>query len=99
MTWRLVFSREVDGNNPSLPATAKRHQLVTDGTYDVESYSINYLKFPEPIVVDREVLTNQRNCILDESTHLVIIDIAKSLLLERVKEQEITNVMSPKDLE
>ena len=99
MTWRLVFSREVDGNNPSLPATAKRHQLVTDGTYDVESYSINYLKFPEPIVVDREVPTNQRNCILDESTHLVIIDIAKSLLLERVKEQEITNVMSPKDLE
>jgi hypothetical protein len=99
MTWRLVFSREADGYDSAIPATAKRHQLVTDGTFDVESYSINYLKFPEPIIVDRDTPANQRNCILDDSTHLVIIDIAKSLLLERVKEQEVTNGVSPKDLE
>lgn len=99
LTWRLVFSREVSGYDPANVATAKRHQLVTDGSFDVESYSINYLKFPEPIVVDRDTPVNQRNCILDDSTHLVIIDIAKSLLLERVKEKEVTNGVSPKDLE
>jgi hypothetical protein len=99
MTWRLVFSREVDGYVPANPATAKRHQLVTDGTFNVESYSINYLKYPDPIVVDRDNVADQRNCILDDSTHYVIIDIAKSLMLERVKEKELTNTVSPKDLE
>lgn len=97
--WRLVYSREVDGSLPSASATNKRHQLVTDGTFNVEGYSINYLQNPKGIVVDRDNPANQRNCILDESTHRVIIDIAKSLMLERVKEQELTNTVSPKDLE
>tara|TARA_R110002020_G_scaffold51362_4_gene145350 strand:- start:128 stop:880 length:753 start_codon:yes stop_codon:yes gene_type:complete len=99
MTWRLVFSREVSGELPSATATAKRHQLVTDGTYNIESYAINYLINPPKIVVDRDTPTDQRNCILDESTHLPIVDIAKSLLLERVREQDLVNTMSSKDLE
>lgn len=99
MTWRLVFSREVSGENPSAVATAKRHQLVTDGTYNIESYAINYLINPPNIVVDRDTAAAQRNCILDESTHLPIIDIARSLLLERVREQDLVNTMSSKDLE
>ena len=99
LLWRLVFSREVDGRNPSTTATNKRHQLVTDGTFNVVTYSINYLQNPQDIVVDRDTTANQRNCILDESTHRVIIDIAKSLMLERVKEQELTNTVSLKDLE
>jgi hypothetical protein len=99
MTWRLVFSREVSGEDPSALATAKRHQLVTDGTYNIESYAINYLINPPNIVVDRDTPADQRNCILDESTHLPIIDIAKSLLLERVKENELANTASSKDLE
>lgn len=99
MTWRLVFSREVSGENPSAVATAKRHQLVTDGTYNIESYAINYLINPPNIVVDRDTVADQRNCILDESTHLPIIDIARSLLLERVREQDLVNTMSSKDLE
>tara|TARA_R110000824_G_scaffold175255_5_gene353582 strand:+ start:3770 stop:4534 length:765 start_codon:yes stop_codon:yes gene_type:complete len=99
MTWRLVFSRETSGELPSAVATAKRHQLVTDGTYNIESYAINYLINPPNIVVDRDTVADQRNCILDESTHLPIIDIAKSLLLERVREQDLVNTMSSKDLE
>ena len=99
MTWRLVFSRETSGEDPSAVATAKRHQLVTDGTYNIESYAINYLINPPNIVVDRDTVADQRNCILDESTHLPIIDIAKSLLLERVREQDLVNTMSSKDLE
>ena len=103
MTWRLVFSRENDGytdNPPTLVAqTAKRHQLVTDGTFNVNRYSINYLQNPPNIVVNRTTTSFQRNCILDDSTHLPIIDIAKSLLLERVQERELANMASSKDLE
>ena len=99
MTWRLVFSRLTDGLDPASPATAKRHQLVTDGTFNVNRYSINYLQNPPNIVVDRTTAANQRNCILDDSTHLPIIDIAKSLLLERVQERELANMASSKDLE
>lgn len=99
VVWRLVYSREVDGNIPATAATEKRHQVVTDGSFDVVSYSMNYLQNPKGIVVDRDTPANQRNCILDESTHRVIVDIAKSLMLERVKEQELSNTMSPKDLE
>jgi hypothetical protein len=97
--WRLVFSREVDGHVPSSLATKKRHQIVTDGTFNVNEYSINYLQFPKGIVVDRDTVNNQRNCILDSSTHTVILDIALSLLLERVKEQKIVNIEPFKDLE
>lgn len=99
MTWRLVFSRLTSGADPASPATAKRHQLVTDGTFNVNRYSINYLQNPPNIVVDRTTTANQRNCILDDSTHLPIIDIAKSLLLERVQERELANMASSKDLE
>lgn len=99
MTWRLVFSRQTDGSDPASPATAKRHQLVTDGTFNVNRYSINYLQNPPNIVVDRTTPSFERNCILDDSTHLPIIDIAKSLLLERVKENELANMASSKDLE
>jgi hypothetical protein len=99
MIWRLVYSREIDGYDPSIAATTKRHQLVTDGTFNVASYSINYLINPKDIIVNRDTPADQRNCTLDESTHRVIVDIAKSLMLERVKEQELTNVLSPKDIE
>tara|TARA_R100001443_G_scaffold85562_1_gene92254 strand:+ start:4386 stop:5141 length:756 start_codon:yes stop_codon:yes gene_type:complete len=99
MTWRLVFSRVNDGYTDNTAQTAKRHQLVTDGTFNIERYSINYLQNPPNIVVNRTTAANQRNCILDDSTHLPIIDIAKSLLLERVQERELANMASSKDLE
>lgn len=97
--WRLVYSRQVDGDDPSATATAKRHELITDSTFAVASYSINYLRRPKGITVDRTTPNNQKNSILDESTHTTIVDIALSLLLERVKEQELSNTMSSKDLE
>lgn len=99
LVWRLVFSREVDGADPSTTQTVKRHQLVTDGTFNVQSYSINYLQLPKGIVVDNDTVLNQRHCILDESVHSTIVDIATSLMLERVKEQELRNEISFKDVE
>jgi len=97
--WRLVYSRDTDGDDPASAATSKRHELVTDGTFATATYSINYLRNPKGIIVDRTTSANQRNSILDESTHSVIIDMALSLLLNRVKEQELNNIESLSDLE
>ena len=99
LVWRLVFSREVSGILPSSSATPKRHQIITDGTFDVNSYSINYLQIPSDIIVDRDTTSNQRNCIFDEATHTTIVDIAVDLMMDRVKEQAVKNIEGTKDLE
>lgn len=97
--WRLQYSREVSGILPSTTATAKRHELFTDGTFDIVTYHVRYLKNPSNIVVDRTTTTNQRNCELDDSTHRVILDIATDLMLQRVKEQKVQTIESLRDLE
>jgi len=99
LVWRLSYSREIDGSDPNNSASSKRHQLVTDGTFNVSKYVLNYLKVPTEIIVDRNIVSNQKNCILDESTHTTIIDIAKDIMLERVKEQKLQNIEALKDLE
>lgn len=97
--WRSEFSREVTGILPSAPATAKRHEIFTDGTFDIVTYHIRYVKNPKDIVVDRTTTANQRNCELDESTHVVIIDIAVSLMSDRIREQRLQNIEQFKELE
>ena len=99
MVWRTEYSRDVSGILPSTTATAKRHELLTDGTFQIDSYSLVYLKNPLNIVVDRDTPTNQRNCELDESTHWLIVEMASDLMMERVKEQKLQNIESLKDLE
>jgi hypothetical protein len=97
--WRLVYSRENDGHDNIANRTDKRHQLVTDGTFTVTGYDISYLKFPDGIIVDRDTVANQRNSILDDSTHMAILDIAADLLMNRGKEQKAQNIESCKDVE
>lgn len=97
--WRGEYNRFVSGILPSTTATAKRHELMTDGTFTVTNYHMRYLKNPSDIVVDRVISTNQRNCELDEATHRVIIEIASDLLMQRVKEQKVQNIEPLKDLE
>jgi hypothetical protein len=97
--WRSEFSRTTTGILPSAPATAKRHELFTDGTFNVITYHMRYVKNPEAIVVDRDTPSNQRNCELDTSTHVVIIDIAMSLMSDRVREQRMQNIEQFKELE
>lgn len=87
--WRKEFSRFTTGILPSAPATAKRHELITDGTFTVTNYHMRYVKNPEPIVVDRDTVANQRNCEFDYSTHIVIVDLAMDLMLERTKDQKM----------
>jgi hypothetical protein len=97
--WRLEYSRQTSGIDPLQPATAKRHELLTDGTFDIVDYHMRYLKNPSDIVVDRSTPANQQNCELDESTHRVIIDIATDLMMQRVQEQKIQTVEPFKELE
>lgn len=97
--WRSEFSRQVDGVSPTNPATAKRHELFTDGTFDIVTYHMRYIKNPKQIVVDRTTSTNQRNSELDESTHLVIVQMAADLMMERVKEQKLQIIEPLKELE
>ena len=97
--WRSEFSRVTSGINPTAPATAKRHELFTDGTFDITRYHIRYLKNPLDILVDRDTAANQRNCELDTSTHVVIVDIATDLMMQRVKEQKMQIIEPFKELE
>lgn len=97
--WRGEYSRATSGILPSAPATAKRHELFTDKTFNITNYHIRYVKNPELIVVNRTTPNNQRNCELDDSTHRVIVDIATDLMMNRVKEQKMQNIESFKDLE
>ena len=97
--WRSEFSRQVTGISPTAPATAKRHELFTDGTFNINIYHMRYVKNPQAIVVDRDTPANQQNCELDTSTHIVIIDIAMDLMYQRVKEQKMQIVEPFKELE
>ena len=99
LVWRLGFEREKRRFSPHLTLGSKRHQLLTDGSFQITDYSINYVRYPEEIVVDRDTPANQRNCILDESTHNVIIDMATDLMMNRVKEQKVPNIEGFEDLE
>jgi len=97
--WRIEYSRQTSGINPLQPATAKRHEVLTDGTFNIVTYHMRYLKNPSNINVDRDTPANQQNCELDESTHRVIVDIATDLMMQRVKEQKVQTVEPFKDLE
>lgn len=97
--WRVQYSRFVDTSSPIITATNKRHQLITDGVFNIVKYKMNYLINPPEINVDRNTINNQKSCILDESTHEVIIDIARDIMLGIVKEQKIANIIDQKDLE
>jgi hypothetical protein len=97
--WRTEYSRQTSGIVPSAPATPKRHGIFTDGTFNVTTYVMNYLRNPSAITVDRNTPNNQRNCELDISTHTVIVDIACDLMLQRVKEQKLQIIEPFKELE
>ncbi len=97
--WRSEFSREITGIDPNISATSKRHELFTDGTFEITNYHMRYVKNPENITVDRTTPSNQENCELDTSTHVVIVDIATDLMMQRTKDQKLPIIEGFKDLE
>lgn len=66
--------------------TAKRHELITDGTFNVTSYFVRYYRIPREIVVDQQNLANQRHCELDDFTHQSIIEIAVNMLKDSLNQ-------------
>lgn len=87
LVWRLDYSRTTDNTNP------KRHELITDGSYDITAYHLRYLRRLPNIVVDLDTPANQIHCILDEITHRRIVDLAVEIALELTVDPRLsTNV-------
>lgn len=71
----------IDGYDFLVNSTNKRHELITDGNFEVTKYFIRYLRYPRKIVVDTLNPVNQRNPELDEFVQRgAIVPIAVDLL-------------------
>jgi hypothetical protein len=67
--WRLDFSSESNG--------PRRHELITDGSYQIATYKLRYLKQPQDIVIGNTLLgTLDVDCELNPSMHQEIVDVA-----------------------
>jgi hypothetical protein len=64
--WRLDYSRDFAGS-----ANAKRHEVITGGSYTISTYHLRYLK--RPVDID---IANSVDSELDESIHEEIVDMA-----------------------
>lgn len=79
--------------------TPKRHELITDGTFNVTDYKLRFLKIPKEIVVDIVNPTNQRNCELDDSTHLAIINIAVDMAKDALNQPNTKSLPTMQQIE
>lgn len=97
IVWRLTYGRDntayssqtensTSGYEFLTGQTGKKHQLVTDGTFNVTDYSLVYLRIPRDIIITYYSGGNQQNCELDESTHRAIEGIAVDLLKESLSQ-------------
>lgn len=59
-----------------------RHEIITDGNYNITEYHVRYIK--KPVAIDIE---NETDCELNEMFHREIVDDAVSLALERAQQQ------------
>lgn len=71
----------INGYDFLINSTNKRHELITDDTFEVDRYFIRYLRYPRKIVVDTTNPTNQRNPELDEFVQRgALVSVAVDLL-------------------
>jgi len=83
--WRLDFSK-------AQGAGSKRHEIVTSGSYGILQYYVRYIAKPTPIIVEDltgytiDGLSAQTDCVLDDSIHREIVQLAVSIALETVKD-------------
>lgn len=57
----------------------RRHELITDGTYNITNYHLRYLIRPQPIITDTSVIngvTGPKDCQLNSMIHERIVDEA-----------------------
>lgn len=80
--WRLDTFPDSNTTGPS------RHELVTDGNYNIEKYIIRYIKTLSDIDI-----TNQIDCELHPMTHREIVALAVTIALENQQEPRFqTNI-------
>lgn len=90
LVWRMDFRREdhgEDGGDSYTGRTAKRVELITDGTA-ITDYRVRYIQTPPEIVVATAIPANQRHCILDETLHEEIVAEACKIADAAVKKEE-----------
>jgi hypothetical protein len=100
LVWRMDYSRQ-DTDSMIDVDNQKRHELITDGTYDVDKYRLRYVRRPDDIIpydtLGSDTTTSTAaSCKLDPSLHREIVAeavrIAVSVTrpeLEEVKELEV----------
>lgn len=95
MCWRL----DVQATTPAgVGATAKRHMLVTDGTYSITNYYVAYLRRPRPIIVETlpsgitiegyNTTHGVLDCELNEEIHREIVALAVKMASGAVQDAE-----------
>lgn len=76
-----------------------RHELIFPEGWTDAKYSIRYLKLPRNIIVDKKVGTNNVDCELDPQVHQTIVEIARDIMLDTVKEQKLQSTLDLENLE
>lgn len=78
--WRLEYERDISGydmlNSTTQNITPPRHELITDGSFNVNRYKIRYIKLPRNIVIDTVTPVNQKNSELAIMLHDAIVELA-----------------------
>jgi len=74
LAWRMDFSQETVGASGT-----KRHEIITDGSYQVTKYLLRYVKVPREIVIATNI-----SCELNAEVHREIVDLAVEIALETV---------------
>ena len=77
LVWRMDFDRE-DHTTGITADNQTRHELITDGTYDVDRYRLRYVRRPADIVPhllpDTTTATaDAADCMLDPSIHREVV--------------------------
>ena|SRR3990167_5141301 len=83
LVWRMDFSKATS-------TSAKRHELITDGTFTVGTYYIRYIRKPQDIVpfTNDGSTTAIASCELPEITHRQLIEMAVRIATGTTNPQE-----------
>ena len=106
LCWRMDYSKE------TVLSSVKRHELISDGTYNIIDYNIRYYKRPSPIIVPTAATFPQfvidgitvppgyagKDCELDSGVHRQIVDIAVRLAVAALQETQEYQVKSIESL-
>ena len=93
--YKKPYINQYDGLVWRMYDSNRKVQLITDGTYNITSYKIKYLKSIPDIIVNRLAPSNQVNCILESTTkevHETIVEIAVRLIRKSNSEPNIPDL-------